>query len=263
MARDARRTYKWCELAGSEVAALTAETDVALLPIGCVEMHGPHLPTGTDAIIAEAIAERAAALEPAIILPTLYYNLNDEMACYPGTIAISPEVLARLYEEVFCEAARNGFHRIVLLNGHGGSEEVTRFVQHSLLHRRVTEARSIAVFEISLHALGEALQGVLDTAPTQQGHGCERETALVLDARPDLVHLERLPPLPGGEGPQRGQAVPSAWYVVDWIRRVPRGYIGRPHLATAAKGQALAEAIASACAQAVAQIKGLDLLCDP
>ena len=79
-----RRTYKWHEMSGPAVAALAEETDVAILPIGCVEMHGPHLPTGTDAIQAEGMAELIAEWESAIILPTLYLNLNDEMVRYPG-----------------------------------------------------------------------------------------------------------------------------------------------------------------------------------
>ncbi len=74
-----RRTYKWHELAGPEVAALARETNVAIIPVGCVEMHGVHTPTGADGIEAEGIAELIAQREPAIIMPTLYYNINDEM----------------------------------------------------------------------------------------------------------------------------------------------------------------------------------------
>ena len=87
-----RKTYKWHEMSGPEVASLAEQTQVAILPIGCVEMHGPHLPTGTDAIQAEGMAELIAEQEPAIILPTMYLNINDEMVRYPGTIAISPEL---------------------------------------------------------------------------------------------------------------------------------------------------------------------------
>ena len=82
-----RRTFKWHELTGPWVAALAQETDVAILSVGCVEMHGPHLPTGTDAFQAEGIAKLIAPLEPAIIMPTLFLNVNDEMPCYLGTIA--------------------------------------------------------------------------------------------------------------------------------------------------------------------------------
>jgi creatinine amidohydrolase len=239
------------------VAALAQETDVALLPIGCVEMHGPHLPTGTDGFQAEGIAELIAQREPAIIMPTLFYNINDEMTCYPGTIAISPELMARLYEELCCEAARNGFTKIVLLIGHGGSEGVTHFVHHSFLHRRLDEQFSFTVFDLSfVHLTGQF--DVLETPRSMQGHGCELETSFVLHFRPDLVHLNRLDPLPDGEGPVYDKTVDRTWYVIDWVRQVPKGYIGRPHVATAEKGARLAELVADECARIVRQIKTYD-----
>lgn len=251
------RTYKWVELPGPEVAALAQETDVALLPIGCVEMHGPHMPTGADGVEAEGIAELIVQREPAIILPTLYFNINDEMKCYPGTLAFSPELVARIYEELCCEAARNGFRKILLLIGHGGSEEVTRFVQHSFLHRRLGEQQGFTVMEVYIHTFTPR-EGVLETPRSMQGHGCEAETSFVLRFRPELVHLERLAPLPGGEGPHARKSVAGAWYVIDWIREVPKGYTGKPQLATVEKGVLITEAVAEACTGIVRRLKGYD-----
>jgi creatinine amidohydrolase len=250
-------TFKWQELSGPEVAALAQETQVAILPIGCIEMHGPHLPTGTDGFQAEGIAEMIAKREPAIILPTLFYNINDEMTCYPGTISISPELMARLYEELCCEAARNGFTRIVLLIGHGGSQDVTQFVHHSFLQRRLQEKLGFAVFDISfVRFAGQA--DVLESGPDQQGHACEVETSLIQYFRPELVHLDRLTPLPDGEGPYYPKTIEYGWYTIDWIRQVPSGYVGLPHLASRAKGADLAEIITGECARVVRQIKEYD-----
>lgn len=251
------RTYKWQELSGPEVAALAQETNVALLPIGCVEMHGPHMPTGADGYEAEGMAELIAEREPAIIMPTLFYNINDEMTCYPGTISMSPELMARLYEELCSEAARNGFTKIVFLIAHGGSEGVTEFVHHSFLQRRLDERLGISVFDIRIHAVARP-EGVLETPRSKQGHGCEWETSFVLRFRPDLVHLERLEPLPEGEGPIYPKTVQSTYYVIDWIRQVPKGYVGMPQLATAEKGHKITEATADACARIVRQIKEYD-----
>ena len=250
-------TYKWQELSGPEVAALAQETQVAILPIGCVEMHGPHLPTGTDGFQTEGVAEMIAMREPAIILPTLFYNINDEMTCYPGTISISPELMASLYEELCCEAARNGFTKIVLLIGHGGSQDVTQFIHHSFLERRLKEQAGFTVFDISfVHFARDS--DVLETTRDQQGHGCEVETSLVLRFRPDLVHLDRLESLPDGEGPYYPKTVEHAWYTIDWIRQVPKGYVGLPHIATPEKGMRLAELIADECARVIRQIKAYD-----
>ena len=86
-------TLHWHEMSGPEVFELSKRTDIALLPMGCVEMHGPHLPTGTDILIAEQLAELIAKRELAIILPTLPYNINDCMTCYPGTLAFPPDIV--------------------------------------------------------------------------------------------------------------------------------------------------------------------------
>lgn len=251
------RTYKWHELTGPEVASLAERTNVAILPIGCVEMHGPHLPTGTDAFQAEGMAELIVEREPAIIMPTLYTNINDEMTRYPGTIAISPELMARLYEELCCEAARNGFTKIVFLISHGGSEDVTRFVHHSFLHRRLHEQLGFTVFDLWYYSFINQAE-FLESSPEKQGHGGEMEASLVLRFRPELVHLERLKPLPEGDAPYYPKTVSHTWYTIDWIRQVPEGYHGEPQLASAAKGARLAEVAADACAEVIRRIKRYD-----
>lgn len=250
-------THKWQELSGPEVAALAQETDVAILPVGCIEMHGPHLPTGTDGFQAEGMAEMIAERERAIVMPTLFLNINDEMKAYPGTIAISPELMVQLYEELVREAARNGFRRVLLLIAHGGSQDVTRFLHHSFLHRELQEELGVCLFELFFYPFVRESR-LLETPPAKNGHGCEMETSFVMRFRPELVHLERLAALPEGEGVYEPKSVDHAWYVIDWSRQVPRGYIGCPQLATAEKGRRMAALAADACADVVRQIKRYD-----
>ena len=204
------------------------------------------------------MAELVARREPAIIMPTLYFNINDEMACYPGTIAISPELVLRLYEELCSEAARNGFTKIVLFVGHGGSEAVTDFFQHSLLHRQEERRRGYYVFRLFYWELNRLAQAALESGQEALGHGGEAETAYVLRFRADLVHMDKLPSQEEGPAPYLGKTVPGASYLVDWIRRVPRGYHGLPYLASPEKGGKLAETVADECANIVRQIKAYD-----
>jgi creatinine amidohydrolase len=95
----------------------------------------------------------------------------------------------------------------------------------------------------------------LDSEPGQLGHGGERETSLVMLFRPDLVDLGELEPLPAGEGPYYAKTVEGTWYTIDWIRQVPKGYVGIPHVSSARKGALMAEAGADACAEIVRAIK--------
>ncbi len=124
-------------------------------------MHGPHLPTGTDAVRAEGTAEMIAELEPVIILPTLYLNLNDQMKAYPGTIAMSPRLVGDILRELCSEAARNGFRKIVFLIAHGGVDV------------RVPVAYGLARGGEGLHGLRHQPGPV--SASGGGGHGVERE----------------------------------------------------------------------------------------
>lgn len=231
---------------------------MALLPIGCVEMHGPHLPAGTDAISAEGMAVLVAEREPSIIMPTLYYNINDEMMAYPGTIAISPETMLRLYQDICAEAARNGFSRIVLFVGHGGSEAVTDFLQHSLLYRRAEEPRGYHVFRLFYWSLGRNASVVAEHGPEFLGHGGGGGTSYIMRFRPDLVKLDRLPAADEDPGPYPRQTIPEATYYVDWIRRTPRGYHGAPELATPEKAAVLTGEVADEWARVIRAIKAFD-----
>jgi len=99
---------------------------------------------------------------------------------------------------------------------------------------------------------------VLESKPEQLGHGGEKETSLVLHFRPELVDMDELEPLPWGQGPYYPKTVARTWYTIDWIKQVPMGYVGIPHISAAEKGALMAGAGAEACADIVRQIKEYD-----
>ncbi|MFP3896875.1 MAG: creatininase family protein [Anaerolineales bacterium] len=126
-------------MTGNEVKACAEVTDVALLPVGCVEMHRPHLPTGCDAYIAKKLAGMIAARESCIVLPTLYYNVGQMQRTNLATIAIPADVMVSLYEAICDEAARNGFRKIAILICHGSSEKAAYHLQDLLFERNRRE----------------------------------------------------------------------------------------------------------------------------
>ena len=85
---------------------------VCILPFGVLEKHGDHLPLGTDALTAHAIAVRAAEQEPALVFPLFYFGMNTHAKCEPGAIAIRFDLLLQLLESVCDEISRNGFDKI-------------------------------------------------------------------------------------------------------------------------------------------------------
>ena len=125
-------------MTGPQVAELAKTTDLAVLPIGSLETHGPHLPNGSDSFIAERVCELIADEVPCIVLPTLYYNICAQMKSFPGgAISIPPQVMIQLYDAIFSECARLGFKKIFAAVCHGGSETPVEFLAN-MVHERAT-----------------------------------------------------------------------------------------------------------------------------
>lgn len=97
--------------------------DGIIVPTGSNEQHGPIGLIGTDAICAESISERAAALAGALVAPTLAYTPAHFNMAFPGTISISADTFAAMAREIFEGLVRQGFAHIYVLNGHGANLE--------------------------------------------------------------------------------------------------------------------------------------------
>ena len=106
-----------------EEAVKTAK-GVCVVPIGCLEKHGPHSPLGTDTIIATETAVRAAALEPVVVFPTMFFGDKSGAGEFPGTVIFSLETRWHIFRETCNEIYRNGFRKILFLNAHGGNKDM-------------------------------------------------------------------------------------------------------------------------------------------
>ena len=257
----------WEEASGPEVAEFSKVTDVAILSMGCIEMHGPHLPAGSDYIIADGLARMVVERELVLMLPTSAYNINGQMKCYPGTISIPPILWIQLVEDICDEAARNGFRKIVIFPNHGGTYYVIdAFLSHLFENNRL-EYRPKKNYQVFAVGWGELLEqwrkdGTLETKVSND-HGGEMETSMVMYFRPDLVHLEKLEPLPEGKGPfYRAEKAPRMLgfidyvnYRLDWIKQVPKGYVGIPHKATREKGEKMMKDLVNHFVAAIRRIK--------
>lgn len=242
----------WAETSGPAVAEFAKSCDTAVIPVGCVEMHGAHNPTGTDSINVERVCRLAAQQEAFIILPTIYYNINDEMMAYPGTISIPHRILIDTWLAIFKECARNGFKRIVPVCGHGGSQEPLIVAQAEVLQKAsYGVAADYQVFRIETFGFPEPEE--------LGGHGGAGETARVMDALPGLVDLSKAT----GEGPYIRPVAAPARYRIPWIRNVPKGYHGRPELATRELGAKLNREVAARLVEIIRKIKAVDLKTSP
>ncbi|MGI3900714.1 MAG: creatininase family protein [Janthinobacterium lividum] len=179
----------WWDLSTREFAALDMERIVAVLPVGAIEQHGPHLPVRVDAAINAGIVARAVELMPddlpALILPALPIGKSNEHLAFPGTLSLPYDLLARLWFEVAKSAWRAGVRKIVFWNSHGGQPQVMEIV-----------CRELRV-ELGMLAVGASWFRTIDTADlyseTERRHGIhggESETSVMLNLHPDLVRMD-------------------------------------------------------------------------
>ncbi len=199
----------WEDLREEEFeGALAASGGVCVLPIGCLEMHGQHLPVGTDTKTCYHIAKEAAAIEPVVVFSGLYFGSVPGLTMWKGTIDLSLELRLRMLDELCAEIARNGFKKILLLNGHGGNEATLAAFVRSTLHTKkdyIVVARNDYQYGVQRLArelragqkfpeLTEAdIANVLQFSDNRYltGHACMNETSIMLALDPEHVALSR------------------------------------------------------------------------
>ena len=181
----------WEELSANGVKQLAIDSGgVCVLPIGCIEKHGDHLPTGTDMYIGRAIAEQTAKTEKVLVFP--YYFLGQASECkhYAGCIGVSHELLMASLLENCDEISRNGFKKIILLNSHGGNNMFLGFFAMKM----PSLDRDYVVYVTSAGASAEKNRKQIYefAGTTDMGeHAGLSETSLMLHIRPDLVHMDK------------------------------------------------------------------------
>src|SRR2546422_3452590 len=110
-------------LTWEEVRDLDRTKTVAIVPVGAVEAHGPHLPLATDVIIAEAMARAAAGRlaargHEAVLLPAIAYTAAEFAARFPGTVSLQPATVTALLVDVARSLGQHGFRVVVVANAH-------------------------------------------------------------------------------------------------------------------------------------------------
>ena len=241
---------EWMALTGDQlVQARTAAAGVCLIPIGVLERHSTHLPTGTDVYEADAVAKATAAREYAVVLPPMPYSVNDSSSNCPGAIDLPFRVLFDFYQGLFDEVARNGFNKIVLINFHGGNR--------SLLPALLSEhkCRPDAHYDLYLPdpAPWSAPDAVALCHAESDWHAGELETSLIQHLRPDLVDCAAFPA--HATLPRPNYPLAGANTSLDWVASFPDHYAGNAPLASAEKGAKILEAIAIHLARVLQDIK--------
>lgn len=244
----------WMELTSNQLKDAVVETGgVCLLPIGCIERHGAHLPLGTDQIVVDEVARRAAEIEPAVVFASYYLGKIFTARHSPGAIALNRNLLFPVLEAIVEEIARNGFKKILIVNGHGGNTTMLAFFVRTLLDTR----RDYAAYVTDGYVLDpkdeQRWEEMRET--TYGGHGGERETSVVMAVRPDLVATEAITPPKDGQ-PRGAQAgLEGMENPLIWYANHPTHYAGDARAATAEKGEFLVNAFVQRLARMIRAVK--------
>ncbi len=245
---------RWDELTASDwPIALEKSNYTCILPIGILEKHGPHAPIGSDLIHVREWSARATKKEYAVVFPDYFYGQINEAKHQFGTFSLPSKLVWDLLDATCQEIARNGFKRIVIVNGHGGNPELIRYFIQSQLERK----REYAVYffdpiiDPSVIAKEKELH---QSDPKTDQHAGENETSSLLYLRPDLVKMD-LATNESGAKQNRLPLNPDLYTAIWWFADYPNHYAGEGAKATAELGKVITEAKIEALVKALKSVK--------
>lgn len=230
---------RFAELSGPASARSLSADSVAVLPLGSIEHHGPHLPLSTDFTIADmfanALVEQTAGDADVWLLPPLAYTKSDEHAWASGTIWLSWDTLMRVLIDIGNSLTASPVRRLVFLNAHGGNSALLQVACRELRRR-------FGLRTFLMHPGRPVDQGGRSSADEELGmgvHGGRGETSMMLYLRPDLVRMdlaERAVPdhLADYQHVGFGKSVSFGWLSDDFGTG---GVVGDPRGASAEQGK--------------------------
>lgn len=120
------------DLTTPDVEGYLKHGDLALLPVGSAEMHGPHMPMGTDMLIARAICLRLAEAADGLVLPDVAYTWAGATDGFAGTISVDAALVQSVVREIAGRVTRMGFRRLVIASVHAPNQGVLYTTVRSL-----------------------------------------------------------------------------------------------------------------------------------
>ena len=215
-------------------AELFADCEVALLPTGSTEQHGPHLPLGTDTLSAESVAH-AVDHDDAIVLPTQAVGVSDHHMQFHGTLSVSPETFERQVREITESVANHGIDKVVAVNGHGGNAEA--------LQRAARAVRDDGTAFLAPWNWFAELDGLPQELFDVDGiaHADAMETSMIAHLRAELVREARIADAEAGASDAWGKQVHGANVGFDTADFSDSGAVGEPSEGSAAAGEQLFE----------------------
>ena len=230
------------DLSWVDVAAHLARDTRLIVPVGALEQHGPHLPLGSNTLIATRVAADLSTRLRILRAPAVGYGVNHYGAPmtagkgYAGTTTLRQKTLHRTLNELLSAWERGGFTEFILLSAHRHEPHLDAL---ATLVTRTARVRVVSIWDVDIADLLEAQTGPL--------HGGEAETSLMLHLYPELVHMDRARDVtPDGNALKR-----SGRGKLPALQPGGAGTIGSPTAANAEKGRSIHERMLETIIRAV------------
>jgi len=237
------KEVEWARMSAPQLRNLAAHADaLAILPIGALEQHGPHLPVITDTASANAAAVAAARLvadEMAVavaVLPALWLGLSEHHLPFGGTVSLDYDTLHKILRCIARSLVSSGFARLLIVNGHGGNMDPLNVAVRELaveFAMPIVACTPWMLAEDELRKILEVDDGV--------HHACEGEASMMLALMPDCVQRDRFEQAYGNQShPVNPPGGAQRFY--SFAEHAPiTGTWGDPRTASAEKGMKFLE----------------------
>ncbi|HMK82125.1 MAG TPA: creatininase family protein [Candidatus Bathyarchaeia archaeon] len=249
------------ELTADQINEIKKNVEMVLLPMGSAEQHGSHLPISTDSIIAyeisREVAKRISSKFTVLVAPLIPIGKSIEHMSFGGTITFETETLTRVVKDVCKSLVKDGFQKIVFVNGHGGN---TLLLQDIIRDIRYETGAFLAIIDWFTGLLAETLEKA-GLKPLDVFHACYLETSLLMYLRPELVRSDKIE----SEKPYQytadtgykhlkldSRTVNFSWLTKDISRK---GVIGDPTKASKEDGQKFFNLIVEQICEVLTEIK--------
>lgn len=240
------------EMSWTEAKNYFVKNDMAIVPVGSNEQHGPQNSLGTDHLIAKAIAEETAKRTEVLCLQVIPFGVSSHHKQFWGTIYISPRIFKSYVKDTCLALNYYGARKIVIVNGHGGNLPVLMELARELRE----EGISVSIFQW-WEAAGKLLPELF--GPEERRHACAEETSVNLALHPHMVDMGKAVDEEPHRHPTQTEGITIPLGTVD---KTNSGVFGSSTMASAEKGKKVFEAAVSELVKHVnllkeAKIEGL------
>jgi len=221
------------EMSWPEAKRYFAKNDIAILPVGSNEEHGPANPLGTDHLIAKGIAEETAKRTEVLCLQVVPFGISSHHKQFWGTVFISPKSFKKYVRDVCSSLTYYGVRKIVVVNGHGGNLAALTELARELREKGVF----VSIFQW-WPAAGKLLPELF--TPEERRHAGAEETSLNLAIHPQLVNMSEAV----DEEPRKHAVlVEGLTLPLSTVDETNSGVFGRGTTASVKKGKKIFEAV--------------------